>query len=69
VKQRGWTSEGLHYHAELTKKILEEEERDKPFVELYRTLTLLVASKMDEINQPNKKPDNLVPDRDEVWQL
>jgi len=68
VKRRGWSCEGYNYHAELTKHILKQESADKPFVELYRKLALKIESKMEEINQPNKKT-KLLPDRDEVWQL
>jgi len=68
AKQRGWTSEGYHYHAALTKQIRQDEEVDRPFVELYRRVTLKIKSKMEEINQPDKK-EKFIPEREEVWEL
>jgi len=68
VKQRGWSCRGYNYHADLTKQILRDEEADKPFVDLYRKLTLKIETIKAEINQPHKK-EKILPDRNEVWQL
>jgi len=68
VKQRGWSCQGYQYHAELTKKILQDEDKHRPFVELYRKLSLVLEDIAAEKSQQNKK-EKFLPDRNEVWQL
>jgi len=68
VKQKGWSTEGYKYHENLTQSILNAEDLDKPFVDLFRRLALKIEMKMAEIAHPNKK-DRYTPDRKTVWQL
>ncbi len=66
-KQKGWSTEGYRYHAELTQQILNQEQLDRPFVDLFRRLALNVI-KLAEIDNGNKKK-KYSPDRQTVWQL
>jgi len=67
--QKGWSNEGFRYHEELTQQILDEEQdMDKPFVRLYRNLTLKIETRREEMAHPQKKT-RYIPDRKTVWQL
>jgi len=67
-QQKGWSNEGYRYHEALTEEILNGEEAAKPFVDLYRELTLKIESKKGELAHPMKK-NRYVPDCKKVWQL